>query len=167
MIKSLIMFRKFVFAALLFTMFTGCKSGSKSAFNYSEDIVRKEKSLAPDMESTELKVEKYITAEHYDSIAIAGEYMEKLVQKKIDEIDAMPVPKVKESGNFKKATMDYFKYIKKIYTEYKNLGNAKTEDDRAAVIENLRKLVESKQAAINEMQTVQKRYASANGFKIQ
>jgi len=144
---------------------TGCKS--KSAFNYSENIVKLEKSLVPDMESTEKKVEKYINADQFDSIAPAGAYMESLVQKKMDEINKIPVPRAKEADNFKRAALRYFEYIKKMYTGYKNLGNAKAGEERENVIKDLQELIEGKQAAINEMQRAQRKYAEANGFRIE
>ncbi len=159
------MFRKFVIAVLLFAVLTGCKS--KSAFNYSQSIVKKEKSMIPEMQSTEKKVVKFLTDRQFDSVAAAGVFMENLVQAKIDEIEALPVPRVKEADNFKKATMNYFRFIKSLYTDYRNLGNAKTEEERAEVVTDLQKLVDAKQSAINDMQSAQRKFADANGFKIQ
>lgn len=158
------MFKKLFFIALLFTGLVACKS--KGAYNYSESIVAKEKSLEPEIQATEKNVEKYLTASQYDSVAIAGERMEKLVQQKIDEINALSVPKAKDVDNFKAATIRYFNFIKSMYAGYKNLGKAATEEDRQQVIADLQKLVGEKQAVVDEMQKAQKKYADANGFKV-
>ncbi|MBL0274237.1 MAG: hypothetical protein IPQ06_14500 [Chitinophagaceae bacterium] len=159
------MFKKLLLIALLFTGLVACKS--KGAFNYSQSIVAKEKSLEPEIRATEKNVEKYLTAAQYDSVAIAGEKMEKLVQQKIDEINALSVPKAKETENFKAATIRYFNFIKSMYAGYKNLGKAATEEDRQQVIADLQKLVSEKQAIVDEMQKAQKKFADANGFKVQ
>jgi len=158
------MAKKLFFIALLFTGLVACKS--KSAYKYSEDIVTKERSLTTPIETTEDKVEKYIAARQYDSIAIAGEDMEKLVQQKIDEINSMPVPDAEGADDFKTASIRYFKYIKSLYTGYKNLGEAETEEARQEVVDELQKLVKDKPSVISDMQAAQRKYADANGFKV-
>ncbi|MBL0130672.1 MAG: hypothetical protein IPP43_05780 [Chitinophagaceae bacterium] len=54
-----------------------------------------------------------------------------------------------------------------MYAGYKNLGKAATEEDRQQVIADLQKLVSEKQAIVDEMQKAQKKFADANGFKVQ
>ena len=51
-----------------------------------------------------------------------------MVQEKIDEINAMKVPGAKKGEEFKTAALRYFKYIKSLYTGYKDLGKAATEE---------------------------------------
>lgn len=159
------MLKKLLLVAVLFTSLLGCKS--KSAYNYSQDIVAKERSLTPDIEATERKVTNYVTYQQYDSIVVAAETMEKLVQKKIDEINAMKVPSAKKAAEFKAATLKYFGYIKSIYTTYKQLGMAQTDEKRQEVVEELQKIVDQKQTVISDMQTAQRAYADANGFKVE
>ncbi len=93
--------------------------------------------------------------------------MEALVQKTIDEIKNIPVPDAKEADGFKKSTLRYFDYMKSLYTTYKNLGLAQTDEDRQEEVTRLQKLVGEKQSAINEMQAAQKKFADANGFRIE
>jgi len=157
--------KKLLIACLLFTSLIACKS--KSAFDYSQNVVAKERSLEKYISETEDKVEKYADKEQFDSIAIAGEKMEKMIQDKIDEINAMDVPKAKEADNFKAAIMKYFNYMKSIYTGYKNVGRAASTEERTTLVMDLQKLVGKKQAAISDMQTAQKKYAQANGFKLE
>ena len=156
---------KLLIAVLIIAGLTGCKS--KSAFKYNEDILAKEKSLMPDIQETEENVGRYVAADQFDSIALAGERMEGIVQKKIEEIEKMAVPKAKEAANFKDATLNYFRFIKKMYTSYKDWGNAATEEEREEELSKIREFLEGKQKAIDEMQKVQKKFAAANGFKVQ
>lgn len=157
--------KKLLIACLLFTSLIACKS--KSAFDYSQNVVAKERSLEKYISETEDKVEKYADKEQFDSIAVAGEKMEKMIQDKIDEINAMDVPKAKEADNFKAAIMKYFNYMKSIYTGYKNVGRAASAEERTTLVLQLQKLVGEKQAAISDMQRAQKKYAEANGFKVE
>ncbi|MBK9568756.1 MAG: hypothetical protein IPO53_01690 [Chitinophagaceae bacterium] len=55
------MFKKLLLIALLFTGLVACKS--KGAFNYSQTIVAKEKSLEPEIRATE-KMSKNILQQH-------------------------------------------------------------------------------------------------------
>lgn len=159
------MYKLILTAALIVTMFSGCKS--KSAFNFSEDIVAKEKSLMADIAITENKVEQYAAAEQYDSVAITAANMEGLVQKKIEEIEALPLPKANKAAEFKAAALRYFKFIKSLYTGYKDWGKAATEEERAAIFTNLQKIDTEKEAAVDDMQMAQKKYAEANGLKME
>lgn len=158
--------RKNIFLlALLFTGLVACKS--KSAFNYSQDIVAKERSLTVDINATEDKVEKFATAQQFDSVAAVSEAMEKKVQTKIDEIMAMKVPSAKEADNFRDAALKYFKYIKSIYTAYKNVGNAPTAEERSKLAEEMQEVAAKKEEVVADMQKAQRKYAEANGFKIE
>lgn len=159
------MYKVILATALFVTMFSGCKS--KSAFNFSENIVAKEKSLMADIAITENKVEQYAAAEQYDSVAIAAANMEGLVQKKIEEIEALPLPKANKAAEFKAAALRYFKFIKSLYTGYKDWGKAATEEERAAIFTNLQKIDTEKEAAVDDMQMAQKKYAEANGLKME
>ncbi|MBK7433958.1 MAG: hypothetical protein IPI66_08705 [Chitinophagaceae bacterium] len=159
------MIRNFALALLLVAGFAACKS--KDAFNYSQEFVKKERSLLPDINKTEDNVKRYIAAEQYDSIAIAGANMEKIVDAKLKEIRDEPAPKAKEADNFKEAGIKYFLFIKSMYTGYKDFGNAKTPEDRETEMNKLRELVDKKTDAVNDMQAAQRKYADANGFKLE
>ncbi|HEX2684766.1 MAG TPA: hypothetical protein VHL77_12565 [Ferruginibacter sp.] len=158
------MFKKLMIAAVLLVAFSSCKT--KTAFNYSEDFVKKESSLLPDINSTEDNVMRYAAAQQYDSIAIAGERMEKLVDVKLQEITKTPAPDVKDGQNFKDACIKYFGYIKSLYTGYKEYGLADTDEARKEAGKKISELSAGKQEVINEMQTAQKKFADANGFKL-
>ena len=159
------MLKKLTFAIIILASLASCKS--KSAFNYSQNFVQKERSLNTDIESTEAKVESFVAKEQYDSIGAAGERMEKLVDVKIKEIESEPAPDVKEGENFKKAGLEYFGFIKKLYVGYKEYGYAKTPEERDEKLNNIKALVDKKATAIADIQRAQKKYADANNFKVE
>lgn len=161
------MLKKLIIIATILTGFAGCSSRAKSAVKYNNDIIAMENSLQPDVEATENKVSKYFDSGQYDSMAIAGEKMEVIVQKKIDEINAMPMPDAKDVSSFKAAVIEYFKFIKSLYTDYKQYGLAGTEEKRLEVAQDIQKLVNRKQDALDDLQSAQRKFASANGFKLE
>ena len=143
----------------------GCKSDD--AFNYSQDFVKKEQSLLPDITKTENLVNIYMETKQYDSIAIAGGKMEMLVNSKIKEVKENPAPNVKESDNFKEACIKYFQFIKSMYSGYKEFGMAQTDVAREEKMKELFEISNKKTAAINAIQIAQKKFADANGFKLE
>ncbi|WEK34215.1 MAG: hypothetical protein P0Y53_17140 [Candidatus Pseudobacter hemicellulosilyticus] len=158
--------KKFVVAALVSLSFlTGCGGGS--AFNFNQTIIQKEESLVKDLESTEAKVLEYVKNDHYDSIAIAGGRMEKLIEEKLQEIRELPAPDAKGAEAFKTSAINYFVFIKQVYTGYRQVGEAKDEDQRAEEWAALMELVGKRQEVLDKMQRSQKAFASANGFRVQ
>lgn len=159
--------RKQLFAVVIAAaLLTACDS-KKAAFQFSQDIVKKETSLITDIEKTENAVERYNTAQQFDSIAIAGEKMENLIEEKVKEIKAMKTPKAKGAEEFKTAALRYFQFMKSLYTGYKNYGKASSAEEREKVIQDVMKIVNDKDIAIKDMQTAQKKYADDNGFKLE
>jgi len=159
------MLRKLSFAVLLIACLAGCKS--KTAYNYNEDFLKKEKSLEPEITATETKVSSYMISEQWDSIAVAGEKMEKLIDVIIKDIKDKPAPDVKEGQNFKDAGIRYFEYMKKMYTVYKDYGRETSPEGRDSQLTRLKELTENKDVEITNIQDAQRKFAEANGFKIE
>lgn len=142
------------------------KSSGNTAYDYNEDFLKKEKSLEPEINKTESSVSVFMRTEKYDSIAIAGERMEVLIDKIINDIKATPAPDVKEGENFKEAGVRYFDFMKKMYTVYKDYGHAKDAAGRQVQLDKLQELTSKKTEEIQHIQDVQKKFASENGFMI-
>lgn len=159
------MYRIAIGSVLLIGVLAGCQS--KSAFNFSQDIVAKEKSLIAEAGTMQEDMERCAAAEQYDSVAIVAEKMEAGVQEKIDEIEAMPLPDAKMAKEFKDAALKYFHFIKSLYTGYKKWGRAATQEERDEIYNELILIDKNKERAVDEMQRAQKVYANANGFKIE
>lgn len=158
--------KKFILIAILVASIAACKSGSNAAFRYNEYIVEKDNSLQAEEQVIEDKVGIFYNERNYDSIAVAGEHMEEVMQKAIDEIIAKPVPEAKGVEEFKAAVLKYFTFRKGIYTVYKEYGQAATDEKRAE-IENIRnELVDRRDAVTNDMQDAQQAFSKTNGFKM-
>ena len=156
----------FFLITLLLTCIAGCKSGSDAALQYNQYIVEKDNSLQAEEQVIEDKVGKFYNEGNYDSIAVAGEHMEEVLQKAIDEINAKPLPKAKGVEEFKEAVLQYFRFRKSIYTVYKEYGMAGTEEERAKIEDIRNDLVGRKDAVTGEMQDAQGIFSKANNFKM-
>lgn len=159
------MLRKIILTAILFTSLVACRKAG-SAFKYSQDLVAIEKSLHADIDSTEKKVGRYTDNNQYDSIVFASTGMESLLQKKMDDIDQMPMPDAKGVNEFKAEVMNYFKFLKNKYTVYRSWAAASTEAERAAALQKIQEIVDNVDAMIGKMQVAQEKYAELNGFRI-
>ena len=159
------MLKKLSFAVLILACLAGCKG--KAAFNYNQDFVKKESALEPDISSTESKVSEYMAAEQWDSIAVAGEKMEKLICDLVKDIKDKPAPDVTEGQNFKDAGIRYFEFMKSMYTVYKDYGHESTQEGRDSQLQRLKDLAGNKEVDIKHIQDAQQRFAEENGFKIE
>jgi hypothetical protein len=156
---------KHILPLLLLVILFSCKS--KTALQFNEKIIGIERSLTPDITSTEERVGKFFEAQQYDSAAAASSRMESLVDSKLKEVEALPAPDVKEADNLKKAAVRYFAYLKSVYTSYKDFSTQTTDDTRETARLNLVKIANQKDDALKDIQVAQKKYAEANGFKIE
>jgi len=155
----------FIPAFCLLVTLVSCTS--KTAFEYSEAIVRMENELSADIAKADLKVAEYLDAEKRDSAILMSQQMELLVESKLKEVQLLEAPRVKEGNNFKKAAVRYFTYIKRIYSSFKNFTMAPTEEQKEIERQRLARIIKDKKEATEAMQEAQKKFAMANGFKIE
>lgn len=156
--------RKPLFFILFLVILYSCKS--KDALDFSEAIVNKEQSLSTDIMNTENKVKEFIQAGQYDSMAIVSEKMERLVDVKLNEVKNLKAPDLKYAGDFKRDAIEYFAYMKNIYTAYVNFAKAETDEMKQKEYDNLQAVVNKKDDVIRKMRDSQKKFADANGFKL-
>ena len=142
----------------------GCKS--KMALDYNDLIVKNQQSLASSMDQTEPQLKNYFANHEYDSIASVSSRMEAKIDSIIRNIQQRPVPKVKQGENFKKVALNYFDYMKTIYTSYKNYGNESTPEGRIIGLEVIARVTNQEDKVIADMQQAQRIFAKDNGFKI-
>lgn len=154
-----------VVVALFATLFVSCKS--KSAFNFNQELVAKENGMIPVVNKGESSITEFYNAGNFDSVYAVSDRLEKYVQLNIDEVEVIKTPDVKEADNFKAAYVKAFKALKNIYSNYKAVSTAKSDEDRQLLLEDLEKLVKDKNDAVKDMQAAQRKYASENGFKVQ
>jgi hypothetical protein len=141
-----------------------CKS--KSAFKYSEKLVEIERSMSPEIASTEEKFGQFITDEKYDSGYAISQRMEELADTKLKEVERLEPPDVKEAAAFKKTALRYFGYIKGLYTHYKSYAKNAAGEGREKELASLQKFLNDRNDILSEMKDAQIRFAKANGFRL-
>ncbi len=159
------MIKKLLIAVIVLSSLAACKG--KDAFNYNQELVKKERDLIPEVEQTENKVAEYIGNLQYDSISIAGAHMEKLIDDELQKVANEPAPDVTGGADFKQAWIKYFTFLKSMYTGYKSFGAAKTDETREEEMTKLQNIVAGKEGAIADIKAAQMKFASANGFKME
>ena len=151
--------------AIICFMVIGCKS--KTAMNYNDMIVEKQKVLAKNMDQAEPLLKNYFSSYQYDSIASVSARMEATIDTIIKEVAKKPAPAVKQGENFKKAALHYFDYMRSIYTSYKNYGLQNSPEGRQIQLQIMTMIINNEDKMVAEMQKAQKIFAKDNGFKIQ
>jgi hypothetical protein len=153
-----------IVALLLLVTVTGCKN--KSAFNYSEKIVKLERDMGPEIEKADERMAKYLESQTYDSVINISTRMERLVDSKLEVIRTTEPPSVGQADNFKQASIRYFTYFKNMYIAYRNFASQADEEGREKARQHLVDLAGLGETEVKAMQTAQKKYADANNFKI-
>jgi len=156
---------KQVLTALFLIVMISCKS--KTAFDYSEAIVKMENELSADIAKADLKVTEYLDAQKTDSAIMMSQQMELLADSKLKEVQKMEAPKVKEGDNFKRAAVRYFSYIKSIYASFNKFTMAVTDEEKETERQRLAKIIKDKTEATDAMQEAQRKFAAANDFAIE
>lgn len=161
------MFKNLLLVCTAALMLISCGSKSKSALKYNQDIIGKERELIPDISSTESSVKAFFTNGMYDSVGQAGARMEGLIEKKISEIKALPMPDAKGVDKFKNAVLEYFGFMKNAYSKYRELGEVKTEEERQAIVNDVREVYSKRKEIVEEFRNAQRKYAADNGFRLE
>ena len=133
---------KILSALLLISVFS-CKS--KTAFDYSQQIVKMETELSADIAVADKKVSKFLEAEQNDSAVVIAQHMEDLADKKLKEVQKLDAPDVEEGENFKKEAVKYFSYLKAIYSSFNKFTMAATDEAKEAERSRLVKIVSEKE----------------------
>jgi len=153
-----------LFAILLLVSLVSCQS--KSAFDYSEAIVRMERELSADIAEADQKLLAYMDAKKSDSAVMMSRHMEALAEDKLNEVEKMKAPPVNEGDNFKKSAVRYFTYIKSIYSAFRKFTMAASDAEKEKERKRLVKIIGAKNEITKDMQEAQRRFAAANNFLI-
>ena len=154
-----------LFAILLLVSLVSCQS--KSAFDYSEAIVRMERELSADIAEADQKLLAYMDAKKSDSAVMISKHMEALAEDKLNEVEKLKAPPVNEGDNFKKSAVRYFTYIKSIYTAFRRFTMAATDSEKEKERKKLAKIIGEKKEITKAMQEAQRKFALANNFLIE
>ena len=143
----------------------GCKSNP--AFEYSQAIVKIETDFAAEVTPADKKVSRYLDANQHDSAAIISQQMEEMAHKRLEQVQQLEAPNVKEAENFRRAAIRYFTYLKTLYTSFNKFTKAGSDDAREVERQRLAKIVADKDEATRSLQLAQQKFAAANNFRIE
>ncbi len=149
------------FILLLFS----CKS--KTAFDYNQQIVKIETEFSAAIGKADNKISRFLAEGKNDSAELMSHEMEMQADKRLKEVQNLDAPDVEEAGNFKKEAVQYFSYLKSIYTAFKKFSMAQTDDAKEKERLRLIKIVKDKEKATKSLQVAQQKFASANHFRIE
>jgi hypothetical protein len=162
--NSMIMKILFV-VAFLITSLWSCKS--KTAFEYSERIVKMEKDLARDITGAEEKVSRFLKTEQNDSAKLIAQQVEDMTNATLKDVQNLAAPNVAEAENFKKEAINYFTYIKEMYTSFNRFVKAGSDEAKEVERLKLAKIFDEKDEATKAMQSAQQKFAEANNFRLE
>jgi len=151
-------------AILLLVSLFSCQS--KSAFDYSESIVRMERELSADIAEADQKLLAFMDEKKSDSAVMMSKHMEALAGDKLNEVEKLKAPLVNEGDNFKKSAVRYFTYIKSIYTAFRKFTMAETNSEKEKERKKLAKIIAAKNEITKDMQEAQRKFAAANNFLV-
>lgn len=155
-----------VMVPLLFAFFlVGCQS--KSAFDYSQRIVQMETEFSSAISVADEKVGDFLDKNQQDSAILISRHMEELADSKLKEIQQLEAPNVEEGENFKKAAVQYFVYLKAVYSSFNKFTMATSEEEKEDERQKLARMVGQKEQITKELQQAQQKFAKANNFKIE
>ena len=155
-----------VMVPLLFAFFlVGCQS--KSAFDYSQRIVQMETEFSSAISVADEKVGDFLDKNQQDSAISITRHMEELADSKLKEIQQLEAPNVEEGENFKKAAVQYFVYLKAVYSSFNKFTMATSEEEKEDERQKLARMVGQKEQITKELQQAQQKFAKANNFKIE
>jgi hypothetical protein len=163
-INSMIM-KILLFIAFLFTTLLSCKT--KTAFDYSERIVKMETDLSRDIAGADEKVSKFLDAAQQDSAKIISQQMEDMAASALKKVQTLDAPNVAEAENFKKEAVKYFTYLKAVYASLNRFVMATTDETKEAERLKLARIVSQKEEATKALQLAQQKFAKANNFRVE
>lgn len=150
---------------LLAAALIGCQS--QSAFDYSQRIVQLDTELSSAIAIADEKVGTFLDNNQVDSAIQVSQHMEDLADSKLKEIQKMEVPDVEEGENFKKAAVQYFVYLKAVYSSFNRFTMASNDGEKENERQKLARMVGQKGQVTKEFQAAQQKFAKANNFRIE
>jgi len=167
------MTRILTIALILAITFAACKSKSagtgdspQTAHEYFEKILGLEETMSEPLLTTEAAITARGDKGDYEGIVRAAKAMEDTIDVRINAIKKIE-PVGHGAEDFRIVVTRYFEYIKSIYTGYRKIGEAKTEEERMKAADEMAKAINGQQAVMENLQVAQAKFAAANHFTIE
>lgn len=136
-----------------------------TAQEYYQKIVDIEESLSEPLLKTEAEIKARSDKNNFAGMAQSAKAMEDTIDIRINTIKQMNAVG-RGAEDFKTITIRYFEYIKSIYTAYKNIGEAKNEQERQAAADKMATIINAQQDVINNLNITQNKFAADNAFNL-
>ncbi len=164
--------KKLLLISIFAAGMVACKSKSTpaeqaplTASEFYEKVATLEETLSEPLLKAEAEIKARGDKGDYPGIARSASAMEDTMDAKIKILKDMP-PAGFGGEDFKLMVSRYFDYIKSIYTAYRKIGEAKTEEDRIKAAEEMKTVMDGQTAVMNNLQSSQTRFAADNHFTI-
>lgn len=153
--------------------FTACKSNTENpsktqpvtAQGYYEKVIDLEETMSEPLLRTEAEIQARSDKSDFDGVAKSAKAMEDTVDTRIRALKRMP-PVGKGGEDFKLVAVRYFEYVKSIYTAYKNIGLAKTDDARNEAAKKMQTIINAQPGVMQNLNSIQAKFAGDNNFTI-
>ena len=149
---------------LSLTLFS-CKQ--QTALKYNNYVIELELALVPGTTAATSKIDSWIEADKWDSVAAISKRMQSEVQGSIDKIQKKDAPDLKGAAEFKQGALRYFAYIRDIYTGYIKLAEQPDAEARSTESAKFLSMINEKDKVISDFQEKQRAFASANKIKLE
>ncbi len=162
----------FIMAAIAAFSFQACKSETTekeaapaTASQYYEKVAELEETLSEPILTTEAAIKARGDKKDFAGVARSARAMEDSLDLRISALKKID-PVGKGGEDFKIVATRYFEYLKSIYTAYKKIGEAKTEEERIKGVDEMTNIINGQPAVMANLQSAQAKFAADNGFTI-
>lgn len=146
--------------------FTSC-STSGEAKEYNDHLVATQTKILPMVNKTDLAIRQHILNNQMDSVAAVSAVMMQVINTEMIALQNEKAPTLVGADNYKQAFVEYFKYLKNIYTSYKMWGKATTDTAKAEAFTLIEKYENQEDDYLKYMRKTQKIFAEKHHLKVQ
>ncbi|MFC4263063.1 hypothetical protein ACFOWM_09250 [Ferruginibacter yonginensis] len=145
--------------------FTSCSTAGE-AKDYNDHLIATQTKILPMVTKTDVAIREHIINNQMDSVATAAAAMMQVINTEMIALQNEKVPSLVGAEDYKKAFVEYFKYLKNIYTSYKMWGKATTEAARTEAFTLIEKYENQEDDYLRYMQKTQKIFAEKHHLKV-
>lgn len=162
--------KQIIFSILSITFFlVSCKDNKNSALNFNKKIVNMNKEFYAHGEKFGKELNAAMSSHDFSNFSKVCEEAQKLIDDNITKVEAME--NVAGSEEFKKVTLEYFKFekdmVQKYFMPFKKMNAATTEEEIKQAATNLMNAVKEEEAYLVRARKAQEEYAEKNGLAIE
>jgi len=136
-----------------------------TAKEYYQKVLEIEESISEPLLKAEAEIKARSDKNNFAGIAASAKVMEDTLDVKIKALKNIPAVG-NGAEDFKTMAVRYFEYIKSIYTAYKDIGEAKDEEQREGAVKKMADLINAQEDIMTNLNNAQIKFAADNGFSL-